>query len=455
MYGTLFSGIIIPVMELSQGTRIQKYLKWLNKTQWWKPEQLEELQNKKLRALIKHAYEKVPYYHRIFKERGLTSNDIKTVEDLQKLPILTKDEIRKNFAELMAKDFENWKPIQNATSGSTGEPLRYYITKNNLSIGWASGFRAWSWAGYKLGDKRVTLAGSSLLPSHMSFKKRFRYLLERNLPLSSLNMTEDVMEEYAQKIIKFKPKYIRGYPSALSILAKFLTENGIHDIQPVAVFTTAETLLPYQRKIIEDVFGCDVLDGYGCRDGGANAMECPEHSGCHIASEQVVMEFVKGGEKVSSGEMGEIIATDLHNYAMPFIRYAAGDVGIPTDEVCSCGRGLPLLKSIEGRVLDIISLENGTMLSGLPLTDEFEYIEKEKSGTFKQYQIVQESKNKLLIKIVKGDGYTQEDTRRILKGIKKHVGGSMDIKVEFVNNIPATKTGKRLFVVSKISKHRF
>lgn len=454
MYPTLFRNVIFPVMEFSQGTKIQKYLKWLEKTQWWKPEELEELQNKKLRALIRHAYENVPYYHNLFRKLNLKPEDIKTKEDLKKLPILTKDEIRKNFIELLAKNFEKWKPLQNATSGTTGEPLKYYITIDSASIRWASGFRAWGWAGYKLGDKRATLAGASLVPSNIPFKKRLRYLFERNLPLSAFNLTEEAMAQYAQKLRHFKPKFIRGYPTALSIFAKYLDENNIYDLRPQAIFTTAETLFPHQRKIIENAFGCEVFDGYGCVDGNANAMECNEHI-YHIASEQVVMEFVKKGERVYHNELGEVVVTDLYNYAMPFIRYAPGDVAIPSDEQCPCGRGLPLIKSIEGRTWDLIITRSGRII--YPILIPYMFYPnpnnpKEIKG-IKQYQVVQETKEKLLIKIVKESG-CEEDFGYILQNFRKFIGDEMDLEVSFVESIPPEKSGKVRLVVSKVKHNK-
>ena len=157
MYPSLFRKLIFPVMELYKGTKIQKYLKWLNKTQWWRQEQLKDLQNKKLRALIKHAYENVPYYHRIFKERGIKPEDIKSIEDLVKLPILTKEVIRKNFNDLQARNISKSEFIACQSSGSTGEPLKYYIDKDTYSLGWAQTFRCWGWAGYKIGDPYVKI----------------------------------------------------------------------------------------------------------------------------------------------------------------------------------------------------------------------------------------------------------------------------------------------------------
>lgn len=450
MYSAIAKHILYPVGEIFLGTRMLKYLKILEETQWWSPAQLRELQNEKLRTLIKHAYENVPYYHCIFQERGLTPRDIETVEDLQKLPILTKNDIRQNLSDLIAKDSNKRKPFLNSTSGSTGEPLQYYATMDCFAIGWASTFRSWAWAGYRLGDKRVTFGGASLVPTNISFKFRLRYFMERNLPLTSFGMTDKVMEKYAQRIARFKPRYIRGYPSAISTFARYIAERGINDIRPQAIFTTAETLLPGQREIMESVFKCEVFDQYGLNDGGAMIMECPTHEGYHVMSEKAVVEIIKDGKKTAPGEQGEIITTDLHNYAMPFIRYATGDLATPTDASCSCGRGLPLVKSIEGRIINSIRLKDGTLLSGVPFQDVFESIELERAGAVRQYQVIQEDINQVVIKIVKGPNYVSEDTNRIMHESKNHTGGEMEIKIEFADDIPTTAAGKRLFTISKV-----
>ncbi len=433
------------MFHLSILTNTLKHLNNLRKTQWWSPTQLKELQNQRLKFLIKHAYNDVPYYRRIFRERKLTPNDIKTEEDLHKLPILTKDIIRKNFSGLEAVNFDSWKPWLSKTGGSTGEPLKFYITKTNISVGWACNFRGWEWAGYKLRDKCVNLGGSSIVPAQKSkLSKRLRYVIERNLPLSAVSMNKEIMNQYAEKIRQFKPKFIRGYPSAIYLFAEHLKEARTEDINPKAILTTAEVLYPIQRKAIESQFGCRVFDGYGARDGGANAMECSEHSGFHVSVESAVIEFVKDNETVSSGESGEMLCTDLFNYAMPFIRYAVGDVGTPADELCQCGRGLPLIKSIEGRTADIIKLGDGTVLSGPAFTLLF------KEFDIEQYQIVQTAKNRLLIKVVKGIDYAEKDTTSILNVIKAHAGEDAEVNIEIVDDIPPMKSGKRRFFISKV-----
>lgn len=447
MYSAIAKHIIYPIGERMLGTRLLKYLQELEETQWWSPEQLQELQNEKLRALITHAYENVPYYHRVFRERGLAAKDIQTVDDLSKLPVLTKSDIWQNFQDLMAKDFKKWKPFLGATSGSTGEPLKYYVTMDVASINWAGMFRGWSWAGYRLGDKRATFGGSSLVPDKPpTFTERARAIGERNLRLSAVHMDDRKMTLYAEKLRRHKPGFVYGYPTAIYLFADYLGRHNINDIKLTAVFTTAEMLLPNYREKIEQQFSCKVFDQYGSYDGGAQALECPTHQGYHISMEKVVMEFVNEDKKpVPPGYSGEILATDLHNYAMPFIRYAVGDRGTPVEEQCPCGRGLPLMKSIEGRTTDFIVLANGIVLSGPALTLVF------KDCHIKQYQVIQEAEAKLLIKVVKGEGYTDQDTSHFLSIIRAHAGEGINIETKFVDEILPSERGKYKFIISKVS----
>ena len=360
---------------------------------------------------------------------------------------MTKNDIRQNFADLIAKDSSKRKPFLNATGGSTGEPLQYYIDMEVTSISWAGILRGWEWAGYKLGDKRATIAGSSLVTDKPAFNKRARNLIERNQPFSAVHMDEERMASYARRIASYKPKFLRGYPSAIYVFADYLREKGITSIQPKAIFTTAEMLLPQHRQVIEKQFGCKVFDQYGCYDGGLQAMECSEHCGFHISVEKVIMEFVDEDKRpVPAGCSGEILATDLYSYAMPFIRYAVGDMGALADEQCSCGRGLPLMKSLEGRTTDLIVFNNGVTLSGPALTLVF------KDCHIRQYQVIQEAKDKLVIKVIKAEHYSDRDTEHFLGIIKAHAGEGVEIETQFVDEIPTTKAGKWRFIISKITE---
>lgn len=451
LYSYIARNIILPASDIFLGTEVSKQLRFFEKTQWWKPKELEDYQNKRLRALIKHTYKNVPYYHNLFKSLNLYSEDIKTKDNLRKLPVLTKEKIRKNPEKFLAKNIKKISMIRSATSGSSGKVFEYMADKRVLSISRALGLRAWGFAGYNVGDRLVTIAGSSLLPQKLTLLKKITLKTNRNLPLSSYNMDNEKVKNYVHQIIKFKPKFIRGYPSSIAIIANYLLENDIHEIKPLAIMTTAETLFKSNRKVISDAFGCDVFDQCGCNDGGENLCECKEHVGYHIGIERAIHEFVnEANEPVSNNEIGHIILTDLWNYAMPLIRYDAGDMGTPTDEMCPCGRGLPLIKSFEGRSIDQIVLPDGKLIPGLTLTDALEMYGME--DKIREYQIIQEEVNKFTINIVKNEGYTTESSAEIHNFFMGHLGASVNVKIDFVDAIPRTNANKRRIVISKVKK---
>lgn len=457
MYSILARNMIYPMADVLMKTSLMKYLREYEKTQWWSRDQLLALQNEKLKALIRHVYQNVPYYQCLFRERGITPRDILTVEDLTKLPILTKDIIRRNFEDLTANDINSRKHLLNSSSGSTGEPLRYYIDMNVVSAAWAGTFRGWQWAGYKLGDKRTTLGGASIVPDKPpSLINRLRWLSERNQPFSAFHMDQEKMAIYAGKIAAYKPKFLRGYPSAIYVFAEYLRRTGINTIRPQAVFTTAEMLLPHHRQAIEKQFECMVFDNYGCYDGGPQACQCSAHHGYHISIDKCILEFVdEFGKPVRADSSGEILTTDLDNYTMPFIRYAVGDRGTPSDKQCPCGRGLPIMSSIQGRVVELFVMKDGNVISGLPLTDVFEHIEQRERGKFKQYQIIQKNVDEIVIKIVKGDNYSEQDASIIVQEFRRHLGEDIKVEMEFLDHIATTKAGKRIFVMSEVNRHVF
>ena len=432
-------------MEFYKGTSVQKNLAFLNKSQWWKPEQLEELQNKKLRALIRHAYKNVPYYHRIFKENNLKPDDIKTKDDLEKLPFLTKDIIRKNLSDLLAKNLPKSQFMERHSSGSTGEPLKYYISKKSYSYGWAQTFRCWGWAKYMLGDPYVKI---SLNPRKNLMKKLQDRLMNCTYIYAS-DINENTINDFLDKIKKSKVRIIRGYASSMYVLAKYLENIENPDIELDAIMTTGDNLFPHYRKAIETQFNCKVFDGYG-GESTPIAFECEKHNGYHLCDETVIVEFLRKDRYASSGELGEIVFTSLDNYAMPFIRYKINDIGVPSDESCPCGRGLSSIKSIEGRDTDIVVTPDGRFLVVHFFTILFEYIEG-----VDQFQVIQDTVNKLKIKIVRNNKFRDNDLAYIKNEIEKHTGEDMSIKIKFVESIPQTRSGKRRFVISKVPVEKY
>lgn len=450
IYQKILRDIVYPIRQIRRpaGEKVFEVLGLLEKTQWWSRSELEHFQQERLQALLKHAYEEVPYYHKIFRELELKPQDIKNGDDLQKLPILTKEDIRKNLADLTAKNYSKQELIPSATGGSTGEPMRFFIDKEWGVWNMAAAYREWSWAGYNFGDKIAYLWGAPQDLSHQDeLKTKIFNLMHRRMMLDAFDMTEKTLDEYVRTLRKFKPRVINAYASAVYLMAQYMENRGIDDIRPKAILTTADMLFGYKRMTIEKAFGCEVFDYYSGRDTTLQAGECPEHSGYHLAIENAVVEFVNDTEHVAPGELGKIIITDLSNYAMPFIRYEIGDLGMPSDEICSCGRGLPLMKSIKGRILDTIITPDGKYLTGEFFPAIF--ADYDVKG-INEFQIIQKRKDKLLIKIVKGNDYSDEDFSLYLNIIRKHVGEEMKIDVGFVESIPLTRSGKHRPTISEV-----
>jgi len=447
IYNKILRYGIYPVMEKLMGTHTLKTLAELEKSQWWSPKKLKKLQEKRLRALIRHAYTNVPYYHRIFKERQLKPEDIRTQEDLRRLPILRKEDIRNNFEDMIAKNIERKNMEVQVTGGSTGVPLKFMRNKSALSYYRASCYRAYEWGGLDIfGDKWASLWGSPFdIRRRDDIKSKLYYWVLRQKILPMFAVSDETMFKYAEILKKFRPKMIRGFASTLYLFANFLERNDINYVTPNSVLSTAEYIPDYQKKYISEQFNCEVFDNYSSREFSIG-QDCKEHMGFHISVENVVLECIKNdGEPVVS-EPGRFIVTDLANYAMPLIRYENGDMGTLTDEMCTCGRGLPLIKSLSGRTSELIITPDDRMLTGA----FFPHLFKDVLDGIKEYQIIQEKKDKLKLKLIKTENYSEKHLKYVLGNIKKYTGEDMEIDVEFVDEIPLARSGKRRAIISKI-----
>ena len=440
MYSSVFRILLFPALELYSGTNIQQHLAGLNKSQWWSKEQIRELQNKKLRNLIRHAYNNVPYYQRIFSQRGITPDDIRTKEDLDKIPVLTKEDIRKNLPDLIARNVSKSMMIESHSSGSTGEPLKYYIDKGSYSAGWAQTFRCWNWAGFQLGDPYVKIS----LHPRTSAVKKIQDMILRTKYVYATGITNTSIDHEIKKIRRFHPKIIRNYASHMYSMAKLMEKEGI-EFQGATVATTGSMLYPHYRAVIEKQFHGKVFDAYG-GESTAVSFECDEHNGYHICDEDVFVEFLKEEEHAVPDEPGRIVFTNLINYAMPVIRYDIKDIGTYTEDSCPCGRGLSLMKSIEGRESDIIMTPSGDLIVVHFFGILFGHIQG-----IDQFQVIQERIDHLTIKIVKNDHFTEKDLNHIKNEIQKRAGPDVKIVIELVSEIPLYgSSGKRRYVISNV-----
>lgn len=421
--------------------------KKLVRNQWKSYDDLKRDQEKQLRYLIEFSYENVPYYHNLFERLGLLPMDIRTIEDLENLPILTKDIIKKHWEELKPRNLSSMKYYNRATGGSTGTPMQYRLSKRDRFLSGALLYRGWGYGGFELGDKMAFLGGSSLgIGIKFDLTKKVHEIARNIRKLSSFDMGESEMGEYTQILNSFRPRFIMGYASSIYFYTRWLEESHISIPPPEGVFSTAEKLFPHMRKTIGDLFGCDVYDNYGLNDGGVSAFDCPEHAGLHIDTERSIMEVVDSkGHQIDCGE-GQILATSLHNFAMPFIRYTTGDDGHIIDDVCGCGREYPLLKEIIGRTTDVLFTPEGKNIHGW----FFLYIFWDYGKGIKEYQVIQETIEKIVVKIVPEVDFDEKQLDRIRVVIAKRSPG-WEIEFKFVDAIERTGAGKYKFIINEVS----
>jgi len=411
------------------------------RNQWLKPAELEELQAKRLRAMIKHAYDNTEFYHRKFKDAGIRPEDIRTVDDLKKVPFTTKDELRKNSTNSMiARGVDLRKCLVTETSGSTGIPTKVVYDPPASDFSKAINLRSHIENGLTLTSKWAIFGDPHHFPKPKWFQK-FGFFSPQWISVF------DPIEKQLEFLQGFKPDILGGYTSSILLLAQAVKERGITDITPKAVISTSELLDPGTREYIDSVFNLKMIDHFGCVELNRTAWECSEHAGYHIDVDAVVMEFISDGEAAAPGERGEIVYTGLYNYAMPLIRYAIEDVGVPSDEKCPCGRGLPLMKLVEGRSDSFMQTPDGRTISPIIWT----LIMRQIPGVG-QFKAIQERKDLVRILVVKDQAFTQATAGQIVHDVQEVMGKAMHVDVEVVEEIPRDKSGKVRCAVSKIGR---
>ena len=441
----LRKNIGIPIAEKVTGLPVRRYLYDLLKTQWLKPNEIREIQNKKLVALIKHAYETVPFYKKIMDDRGLKPMDIQTVDDLWKFPILTKEIIRANYpAKIISTKFDKSQLIETSSSGSTGEPFRYVLSKDEKARKWAGLYRFWNWAGYEMGDKYVNL---TLAPPR-AFKSNIIWQFLENrysgvLGLAASSLYEGNAVDFLMQIVDFKPKMLRGYASSIYYIAQIAREQGLQ-INVDTVCTTGETLFDFQRESISNFYHCKVYDGYG-GEGMEIAAQCGFGNSYHVNAESLILETVDlNGNPCDEGAEGQVVLTNLNHYSMPFIRYNIQDIAILSERQCACGMGLPVLERISGRLTDIGVTPSGKSIVVHFFTGMFMKLAPKVTS----FQVVQEKPDLFVLNIVPGDGFDAVKDEIVSK-TQDYVGNDVKVELKILEDIPTTKGGKRRLFISK------
>jgi len=430
----------------TRGEKVKQYLPELERTQWYSTPELKEYQWKKLMIAIDHAYQNVPYYRYKFDEIGLSPSDITSYDNLLGIPVLTKEDIRSRSGELRNENLRG-RLSKRRTSGSMGEPLTFF--KGRIATGFMDAvmYRDYRWYKVDIGHRQARCWGMPI-DKRGYLRERIKDAVMNRVRLSAFDLNEQSFHAYLNRLRSFNPGYLYGYAQTVFRLAQFVDENRIDlshlDLQ--VVITTGEMLYDHQRDLIQSVFQCKVADEYGSTETGIIAMQCPE-GGMHIMADNILVEFVRQGEHVRAGEVGEIVVTELNSFSVPLIRYQIGDLGRFAEGTCSCGRGLPLMEGIEGRADDFIVCPDGKMVDASILA----YIVKKlPKDAVTQFRIIQKSVDELLVQLVVTNGLKQQIGKYIKHKLQGSLGKDMKISFEYVDQIPVEKSGKLRCFISEI-----
>jgi phenylacetate-CoA ligase len=452
MLDTLNRHVIQPAVAAKRRSQVFRYLKQLERTQFDSPEAVCERQLVALKAQLHHAYTTVPYYRRVWAAAGVHPSDVKSLDDLRHFPVVTKTDIRAYAAEMLSEAYRGAKLRTKSTSGSTGVPLIVKLDERGAQWKSACTLRADEWSGWRLGQRVAKVWGN---PEYRHFGLRGRltnHFVDRAIYLDTIGLTSERIKEFVARLRRHRPGLIFGHAHSLYLLAGALRNANITDIRPNGIISTAMPLHDYQRRVIEEVFGVPATNRYGCEEVSLIACQCERHQGLHVATESVLVETAPftpappppAGEKSQSGPL---LVTDLSNLAMPLIRYRVGDVATLSNQLCPCGRGLPVIEKVEGRDADYVVTPAGTLISGISLTENFAVLIKGAA----QVQIIQETVTHLRVRMVRGPEFDAESEQQVRRLVLDTFGPTMRYDLEFVDLIPQEPSGKYRFCVSKVA----
>lgn len=440
------SSALFPAHEWLKGHDSAARLRRLEASQWWPRERLQTYQVERLRRFLADIARDVPYYRHAFAQLGLNPASVAAIGDLARYPLLTKREIRADLERMKSVRAGPLKRYN--TGGSSGEPLVFFMGKGRVSHDVAAKWRATRWWEVDIGDREIVVWGSPVELGAQDRVRAVRDWLLRSELLPAFEMSQPNLDRFVERIRARRPAMLFGYPSSLSLIAAHARRRGqrMDDLGIRVAFVTSERLYDHQKGMIEQVFGCRVANGYGGRDAGFIAHECPAGS-LHISAEDIIVEIVDPeGRPLPAGKSGEIVVTHLATADFPFLRYRTGDVGAVGSASCACGRSLPVLQEVEGRNTDFIVAADGTVMHGLALI----YVLRDLPG-IERFRIVQESLDRVVVQLVPGERFEQARVGDIVTGMRARLGATVTVDVQLVDGIPAERSGKFRYVLSHVS----
>jgi len=450
LYGPLLAKALFPAYEAARGRPTVPLLRYLQATERWSSEALRDLQLGFLRRLLRHAYLHTAYYREVMDECGIRPEDIESVADLRRLPLLDRDTVRATMQSRLAG--APFGPlITKSTSGTTGEPV--VVKYNAESRHWrdATRWRGYGWGGYRIGMRAMHYWGfGPPNPSWLLRKKtQLDRFVKRDLYVDCTPRSEEALADAVDKLRRFRPQVMVAYSAGAAALAQYVNDQGLRDWADIPVLVGAERLWPKDREQIERAFG-PAFETYGCREVMLMASECEAHAGMHTSMETMIVEVIvrapDGSERPARpGEAGEVVITDLHNLASPMIRYVNGDLAVAhADGPCACGRSLTRIGPIEGRTTETLRDGRGNAVGGLVFNILFGVMDQ----VAKKFQVVQKADGRVVMKIVPQTGERLPEANRLAihQFAQKYLPDA-PFAIEYVPDIPLTAAGKRKVVI--------
>ncbi|TBW51578.1 phenylacetate--CoA ligase family protein [Marinobacter halodurans] len=438
--------VFYPLWDLKDRSHRLEEWRNLERQQWAPRAELESLQWLRAQEMIRYAARHSPYYRGLFQEHGIKPDRIRTLDDLRTIPVTTKQTIRNNLDRFISDEFAKDDLVTAKTGGSTGVSLHLYFDETCQERRNAAQLLADRWSGWDLGMKKAAVWGNPPVPRTIKQKLR-HHLLDRTIYLDTMDLNDTSMGEFVALWRREKPEAIFGHAHSIYIFARYVDRQGIRDLRPRGIVATSMMLLDHERALIESAFGCKVTNRYGCEEVGLIACECEQHNGMHLNVPHVLVECLDSdGRPAAPGQPGKLVLTDLNNQGMPLIRYRVEDVGVLSDRQCNCGRGLPILERLEGRVADFLKLPSGGQVAGISLVERT----LTKVPGIEQMQLVQETLDTLTINRVKGQDYDDQTDAALIAALREVFDESVTLSINDVEAIPQEASGKYRFSICKV-----
>lgn len=424
------------------GGKYQLFVRDLRESEGWRAEELQALQDERLRTMWNFCIAEVPHYVALADELGLGRDDVASADDLKKLPVLDKETLRIAPGRFRPRRLRE-RAIKQTTGGTTGTPLPYFVTKSAMQYLYATfEVRHRNWAGVTFGQRTANFTGKVIAPTARS-KPPFwvRNPAFNQLYFSSYHLSDGNLPHYIERLESFQVEVIVGYVSSVHAVARFILQNDVdHQIRPKAILLSSETLFDWIREDIQKAFNCRVFDGYGLAEMTAFISECPEGS-MHISPEYGVVELVELGEGL------ELITTGLFNTAMPLIRYRTRDLAQPTpSDVCLCGRELPVVGRITGRIDDRLITPAGNIIGPAAMSLAFQDLRNVRAA-----QIVQHTSSSIEVMLETNPDFSESDEASALRHLQRRLGTDLSITIRPVSSLPRTAGGKQRLIISKLA----